>query len=83
VFADNQGGFVNFSSHDFELGFPELFLEPWTMAKADGYVAWDIQEDGVDVYSDGLRLVQQDGGLVYGDFSIRLNGEGDEDYLDL
>lgn len=83
LYADALGGYVSFSSAGFELGFPELFLESWRMKKAEGFVAWDIEGESIDVYSDGLRLWQQDGGLVYGDFILSLNAQAHEDYLDL
>lgn len=83
VLADGAGGYVSFLSDNFELGFPDLYLEPWLMQKSEGYVEWQINGDNVDVMSDGLRLWQQDGSLIYGDFALRLNGPEEEDYLSL
>ena len=97
--ANAKGGQVVFQSERFELGFPELFLAPWSMKLAEGAVSWSI-EDGADdkkddrdddrnsdkeirVFSDGLRLYMPDDSLVYGDFSLLLNPEKHEDYLTL
>lgn len=83
VYADNQGGYVSFLSEGFELGFPELFLEPWTLALAEGKVAWQEDQDELTISSDGLRLWREDDSLIYGDFILRLNDQHTEDYLAL
>ena len=83
VFADVEGGYVNFDSQNFELGFPELFLEPWSMKQTEGSVSWKLEGENVDIYSQGLRLWQADNSLVYGDFILRLNPDDEEDYLAL
>ena len=83
ISASSKGGTVEFSSNNFELGFPELFYDVWLMKHAEGTVSWDIRGDSVFVYSQGLRLWQDDESLVYGDFSLDINPDEREDYLNL
>lgn len=83
LFADDSGGQVHLSSDGFELGFPDLFLEPFVTQRAQGIVSWALDGDDVRIQSDGLRLYMPDGWLVYGDFGLLLNPDEDEDYLDL
>jgi uncharacterized protein (TIGR02099 family) len=83
VFADKNGGFVNFVSENFELGFPTLFLDSWKMKLAEGSVSWAVLGEETTVRSDGLRLWQKDDSLVYGDFVLTINPEDKEDYLGL
>ena len=81
--ADSAGGDIYFDSENFELGFPTLFSNTWEMKHAEGAISWRINEDDVDVFSEGLRLWQTDESLVYGDFILRLNPKDSEDYLAL
>ena len=83
VHADSAGGNIYFDSKNFELGFPTLFTNSWEMKKAEGAVAWRLDENSVDIFSEGLRLWQSDESLVYGDFILRLNPENQEDNLAL
>lgn len=83
VYADKQGGYVSFLSEGFELGFPKLFLEPWTLALAEGKVAWQQDQEDLTISSHGLRLWREDKSLIYGDFILRLNDQLTEDYLAL
>jgi len=83
VFSNLDGGFVKFSSTNFELGFPDLFVDPWKMKKTEGLVSWLVEGSDVDIRSDGLRLLQFDDSLVYGDFFLKLNPDDREDYLSL
>ena len=81
--ADMNGGDIYFDSERFELGFPSLFAQSWLMKRTEGAVSWRINEDDIEVYSEGLRLTQLDDSLVYGDFFLRLNSPEEEDYLGL
>ncbi len=83
IFADGEGGEVLFRSRHFALGFPELFLDPWEMALAEGSVSWSLQGEDVTVFSNGLRLYMSDDSAVFGDFELRLNPDDQEDYLSL
>ena len=83
IFADNHTGYVSFLSENFELGFPELFLEPWDIRIAEGRVNWSLSDQDVTVYSEGLRLWREQQSLIYGDFILRLNPDDREDYLAL
>ncbi|MFT6907537.1 MAG: hypothetical protein ACJAS1_004221 [Oleiphilaceae bacterium] len=81
IFANNESGFVSFLSDNFELGFPELFLDPWELKRAEGLVSWSITDSEVNIYSDGLRLWREDNSLIYGDFNLSINDQAHEDYL--
>jgi uncharacterized protein (TIGR02099 family) len=83
IYADSKGGGVLFDSERFELGFPDLFTNSWQMKRTEGAVSWRQNDENVLVYSEGLRLFQQDNSLVYGDFILRLNPSEKEDYLSL
>ena len=83
LFANSQGGEVLFKSDRFGLGFPTLFSNPWQTNYAQGSVSWRLEEDDVFIYSSGLRLALQDSGLLYGDFSLHLNGDAHEDTISL
>lgn len=83
LYADKDGGTVWLDSEGFELGFPNLYLEPWQVTRAQGLVSWQLADDSVRVKSEGLHLHINDGSLVYGDFLLRLNPAEDEDYLAL
>ena len=83
LYADENSGHVDLQSHDFVLGFPTLFLDSWDTDYAQGSVYWQMTEDDIDVFSRGLQLVLPKGGLVYGDFLLRLNPVEHEDYLGL
>ena len=83
IFANNSSGFVSFLGDDFELGFPKLFIDPWLLKHAEGKVSWGISNSDVKVYSQGLRLWQDDDSLIYGDFTLDINDETQEDYLSL
>jgi uncharacterized protein (TIGR02099 family) len=81
--ADNDSGYVSFLSEGFELGFPDLFLEPWDIKLAEGRVNWQIDDHDVHIFSEGLRLWRDEQSLIYGDFILRLNPDDEEDYLGL
>ena len=83
LYADNQAGYVSFISENFELGFPDLFLDPWPIRVAEGRVNWTFQDENVIVFSEGLRLWRDQQSLIYGDFILRLNPDDREDYLAL
>ena len=81
LYADDVSGYVSFLSDNFELGFPELFLEPWEITRAEGQVSWSLTGSDTTINSDGLRLWREDGSFIYGDFVLRLNDKSHEDYL--
>jgi len=83
LFANSQGGEVLFKSDTFGLGFPTLFSSPWQTSYAQGGVSWRLEEDDVFISSSGLRLALQGSGLLYGDFSLHLNGDAHEDTISL
>lgn len=83
IHADTKGGGVYFDSKRFELGFPELFTSTWRMKRTEGAVSWMLNNDDIIIYSEGLRLLQLDDSLVYGDFFLSLNPIEKEDYLSL
>ena len=83
LYADENGGRVDFLSRNFELGFPDLFLDNWQTRFAQGSVHWKLSDEDIDVFSQGLQLELAGGGLVYGDFLLRLNPDEHEDYLGL
>lgn len=83
IYADNQSGYVSFISENFELGFPDLFIDPWDIAVAEGRVNWSVNDSLVTVYSEGIRLWRTQESLIYGDFILRLNPDDREDYLAL
>jgi uncharacterized protein (TIGR02099 family) len=83
IYAGTKGGGVIFDSPQFELGFPDLFINSWQMKRTEGAISWLINGDDVLVSSEGLRLLQKDNSLIYGDFFLRLNPLGKEDYLSL
>ena len=81
VYANAEGGGVIFDSEGFELAFPTLFLDAWKSRRGQGAVKWQLENDDVRVFSEGIRLYMPDNSLVYGDFELILNGPAHEDYL--
>ncbi len=83
LYTDATSGFVDFKSNDMLLFFPELYLKSWRSQDAQGRVAW--WQDGEDflVESDGIYLKLYESSEVFGDFTLRLNDDDDEDYLGL
>lgn len=81
--ANNAGGSVQFASDQFEMGFPELFLEGWTFRYAEGTVKWDVSGPVTEIFSDGLVLDYSGGGRVLGDFRLSLPETSYDRYLSL
>ncbi|RMF18359.1 MAG: hypothetical protein D6758_04390, partial [Gammaproteobacteria bacterium] len=54
--ANAQGGWVQFSSGELTLAFPELYSHGWRFRRASGRVQWRIGEDRDDIWGESITL---------------------------
>ena len=66
VYVNSKGGSLLIDSHDFSLGFPELFHHVWRYEHAEGQLNWriDLEDKQLKLYSDNLYLKEKEGELV-------------------
>jgi uncharacterized protein (TIGR02099 family) len=83
IHADNNGGYVQFASDTFEMGFPNLFLDSWSFKYAEGVVKWDVSGPITEIFSEGLVLDYSEGGRVLGDFRFSVPETTYDRYLTL
>lgn len=82
LWLDADSGWVDVDARDVTLGFPELFLAPWTLDRLDTRVSW-VLEDGINrVFSDRVRMDYQGDTRISGGFDLSME-QGGEDILGL
>ncbi len=86
--VDQESGRVIFDDQPLEVFFPQLYLQPFTLAAARGEVSWLLQEESIWVDGDKLSVDlpwpdQQGSSRVTGEFSLQLQPQDRRFYLNL
>lgn len=78
-----RGGELRLDSRDFMLHLPQLFPDEWRYRRAQGSLAWQLDEEGARLWSPYVQLEGEEGQLA-GDFMLRFAHDPEaEDYLDV